>query len=246
MNRRMWPAAASALAVVALLGGCGLGFGDEMIGGQATTVGAGPAVPEPPTRTDQGHEVGPTGASGAGGTASQTAPASGSRVAGVTEVRDGAWDVGDAGQVKFLVKDGQLELMSVTPAGGWQQTPPVKQPDDLEVRFTQAPTTWSFQVRLRDGSMTISKEKSIARAGDGSYPVGAAGSVSFTTSGSGLKLGDVVTENGWTATTQPTPPSSISVSFGDGAKAASFTATQAQGAVTVSTRSELSGPVPTS
>ncbi|WP_347351457.1 hypothetical protein [Intrasporangium sp.] len=245
MNRRMWPAAASALAVVALLGGCGLGFGDEMIGPQSTSLGAGPVVPEQPTATDQGQQVGtPAPGGAASGT---TPPASGSQVAGVSEIRDGAWDVGDAGQVKFLVRDGQLELMSVTPAGGWQQQgDPVKQADGLEVRFTQAATTWTFRVQLHDGSMTISKQESTSPAGDGSYSVAGAGSVSFTASGSDLKLGNVLTEDGWTASKQPTAPSAISVSFSNGAKSASFSATNVKNTVTVVTRSELSGPVPAS
>lgn len=254
MSRRMWPAAAGAIAVAALLGGCGLGFGDEMVGAAtATGVGAGPAVPETPTGTGQAGTVQTTG-NGAAGTVGTTGAAgsgssgvsSGSQAAGVSEIRDGVWDVGDAGQVNFVVTQGQLMLQSSTPASGWQKPqPPVEQPNQIAVDFSEPlGTTWSFRVQLSGSTMQITKQETIAKAADGSYPVGAAGSVAFISSGSQLKLMNVAPEGGWSVTQQQSSPTSISVSFKQGAGTAQFTAAMSGNDVTVTTSQQLSGPVP--
>ncbi|MGN6752771.1 MAG: hypothetical protein ACTHJJ_09475 [Intrasporangium sp.] len=253
MSRRMWPAAASAIAVAALLGGCGLGFGDEMIGSStATGVGAGPAVPE--TATGTGQAAGGTAAQSPAGTGGTTGTAgsgstgvtSGSQAAGVSEIRDGIWDVGDAGQVNFVVSQGQLMLQSSTPASGWQKPqPPVEQPNQIAVDFSEPlGTTWSFRVQLSGSTMQITKQETIAKAADGSYPVGAAGAVAFISSGSQLKLMNVAPEGGWSVTQQQSSPTSISVSFKQGAGTAQFTAAMSGNDVTVATSQQLSGPVP--
>jgi hypothetical protein len=256
MSRRTWPAAAGAIAVAALLGGCGLGFGDEMVGtASATGVGAGPVVPETATATDQGQEpasggtstaTSNVGASGTSGASGSTQPSSGSQAAGVTEIRDGVWDVGDAGQVQFSVSQGQLQLMSSTPASGWQKAqPPVQQPNAIEVDFGQGlGTTWTFRAQLSGSQLQITKQQTIVKAADGSYPVGAAGSVSFIGSGSQLKLTNVSPEGGWSVAQQQSSPTSILVSLKQGAGTAQFSATTSGTDVTVTTSQQLSGPVP--
>jgi archaellum component FlaG (FlaF/FlaG flagellin family) len=255
MSRRTWSAAAGALAVAVLLGGCGLGFGDEMIGAaSATGVQPGPVVPEQPTGTDQAQPPGNGGTTGGtspgtsatSGSPGSTQPSSGSQVASVTEVRDGIWDVGDAGQVEFRVSNGQLQLMAANPASGWQQPKPaVNQPNQIEVDFSQsAGTTWTFRVQVSGSTMQITKQESIARAGDGSYPVGGAGAVSLINSDTVLKLTNVAPEPGWTVSNQQTSPTSISVSFKRGQGSADFTATKSGSDVTVTTSQQLSGPVP--
>ncbi|WP_155892826.1 hypothetical protein [Intrasporangium chromatireducens] len=254
----MLPAAAGAVAVAALLGGCGLGFGDEMIGTpSATGTQAGPVVPEPPTGSGPAQQSGgggggsttpsSSGPSGSGGSGGSTQPSSGSQAAGVTEVRTGTWDVGDAGQVQFAVRQGQLQLLAATPASGWQQAqPPTTQPDAIEVVFG-APlgTKWTFQVQLSGSTMQITKQKTVAKAADGSYPVGAAGSVDFISSGSQLKLTNVAPEGGWSVTQRQSSPTSISVSFKQAAGTAQFTAAMSGTDVTVTTSQQLSGPVTT-
>lgn len=251
----MLPAAAGAVAVAALLGGCGLGFGDEMIGSaSATGTQAGPVVPEPPSGTGPAQQSAGGGSgsttpsssspSGSGGSAQ---PSSGSQAAGVTEVRTGTWDVGDAGQVQFAVSQGQLQLLAATPASGWQQAQPATtKPDAIEVVFG-APlgTKWTFQVQLSGGAMQITKQRTVAKAADGSYPVGAAGSVDFISSGSQLKLTNVTPEGGWSVTQRQSSPTSISVSFKQAAGTAQFTAAMSGTDVTVTTSQQLSGPVPT-
>jgi hypothetical protein len=250
MSRRTWPAAASAIAVAALLGGCGLGFGDEMVGtASATGVAAGPAVPERATATDQGQPPASGGTGNApstGGAPGSTQPSSGLQAAGVTEIRDGVWDVGDAGQVQFYVRQGQLQLMSSTPASGWQKAqPPVQQPNAIEVDFSQGTgTTWTFRAQLSGSQLQITKQETIAKAADGSYPVGSAGSVSFIGSGSQLKLTNVSPEGGWSVAQQQSSPTSILVSLKQGAGTAQFNATTSGTDVTVTTSQQLSGPVP--
>lgn len=249
MTRRIGPALAGGVAVVALLGGCGLGFGDEMMGSaSASGLNAGPVVPEEPTGTDQGQALG-TGAPTSGAVSSpsggSTAPSSGSQTAAVTEIRDGTWDVGDSGQVQFKFSNGQLELLSADPAGGWQQEPPVTSANAIEVRFTQAlGTTWTFRVQVSGPTMQITKAQTIAKAGDGSYAVGGAGSVSFLTSNSQLKLTNVAPENGWTVTNQQASATSIAVSLKHAQGTADFTATKSGADVKVATSQQLSGPVP--
>ncbi|HET8594947.1 MAG TPA: hypothetical protein VFM07_06845, partial [Intrasporangium sp.] len=234
---------------------CGLGFGDEMVGtASATGVAAGPAVPEAATGTGQGQGAGGGATTGAGngsaastaGASGSTQPSSGSQAAGVTEIRDGVWDVGDAGQVQFSVRQGQLRLMSSTPASGWQKAqPPVQQPNAIEVDFTQGTdTTWTFRAQLSGSQLQITKQLTILKAADGSYPVGGAGSVSFIGSGSQLKLTNVSPEAGWSVAQQQSSPTSIVVSFKQGAGTAQFTATTSGTDVTVTTSQQLSGPVP--
>lgn len=250
MSRRMWPAAAGAIAVATLLGGCGLGFGDEMVGtASASGLAAGPTVPEAATGTGQGQALGGAGSGSASATSGSTGssqPSSGSQAAGVTEIRDGVWDVGDAGQVQFLVSQDQLQLMSTTPASGWQKAqPPVQQPNEIEVALSQGlGTTWTFRVQLSGSQMQITKQETIAKAADGSYPVGAAGSVDFISSGSQLKLTNVAPEGGWSVTQQQSSPTSINVSFKQGAGAAQFTALMSGTDVSITTSQQLSGAVP--
>lgn len=246
MSKRMWSTGASAIAVMALLGGCGLGFGDEMIG-QTGGPSAGPAVPQAPTATDLGRPVGSGGGTPSGGSGSGTAsaPASGSQVASVTEVRDGTWDVGDAGSVEFLVSHGQLQLLAENPAPGWQLDPPINQPTEIEVRFSRAPgTSWTFLAQLSGSTLQITKEKSVTNAPDGTYPVGSAGAVAITTSGSRLGLGAVHPEAGWTVDQKQVAPSSILVAFRQGARLADCSATLSGTQATVTTSEGLSGPVP--
>lgn len=246
-TRHGWPAAAGAVAVLALLGGCGLGFGDEMIGSSSATAGStGIAVPTPPSGPDQGQAVGATGAGSAPADAGGAAPSSGNQTAAVTQLRAGIWDVGDGGKVEFIVNHGQLELMSSNPAAGWQQETPIEQPDNVEVTFTQSlGTTWTFDVRLSGGTMRITKTQSVSQAADGSYPVGGAGSVAFTNTNNRLTLGSVVPEAGWSVSTKQATPTSITVSFKKGAGTADFGATLSGQAVTVTTDQQLSGPAPT-
>lgn len=250
MTRRTWPATAGAVAVMALLGGCGLGFGDEMIGASSATVGStGVVVPMTPSSTDQGQAAGASSPSGsssqAAGTSTSTAPSSGNDVAAVTQIRDGVWAVGDGGQVEFLVKNGQLALMSSTPASGWQQKEPVQEPNKIEVTFTQTlGTTWTFRAQLSGGTLQITKTQSIPQASDGSYPVGGAGSVGFTSVNSRLSLTSVAPEGGWTVTKRQATPASIAVSFKKGAGTADFTATLSGQQVAVTASQQLSGQAP--
>lgn len=242
MTRRRWPAAACAIAVAALLGGCGLGMGDENFS-TPTGTGAGPVVPQRATGSDNGGTTG--GTAGPSEPTGSLPPSPGSAGGAVTEIRDGVWDVGDAGQVEFRVSGGRLELTAAHPASGWQQEAPVKQADQIEVRFTQpAGRIWTFRVQVTGSTMQITKGQTIPKAAPGSYPVGAAGVVGLVSSGSELKLGTVTPEAGWSVAKQQSSPTSISVSLKRDGGTAQFTASRSGTDVTVTTSQQLSGPVP--
>lgn len=248
VNRRLVALPACAAAVALLLGGCGLGSGEELpLSPSDTALANGGTLPVPPTYTGSATPVpassGAT-ASGAASSGTATAPASVDPQAAVTGLHDGTWIVGDAGQLDFRLAGGTLELGNAQPATGWSKQVPVKTPQRIEVRFLQGTTTWTFDVAVTGSSMTIVKEQSVTNAQPGSFAVADAGSVSWTTTSGSLARQAVEAEAGWQVTAQQASTSAIDVSFAQGARTASFAARTTGGSVVVTTRASLTGPVP--
>jgi hypothetical protein len=248
MTRRRVAIPAGAAAVALLLGGCALGSGEELsLSPSDTALANGGTLPVPPTYSGSAIPVpASSGAPATSGASSRTAtaPASADPQAAVTGLHDGTWLVGDAGQVDFRLAGGTLELSNAQPATGWTKQVPVKTPQQIEVRFLQDATTWTFDVAVKGNSMTIVKEQSVTDAQPGAYGVADAGSVSWTTTSGSLAPQAVESEAGWQVTAQQASTSAIDVSFAQGARTASFAARTTGGSVVVTTRASLTGPTP--
>jgi hypothetical protein len=248
MTRRRVAVSAGVASLALLLGGCGLGSGDELpLSPSDTALAHGGTLPVPPTYTGSGTPIpdsGSASAPGSGASGTATAPASGDPEAAVTGLHDGTWLVGDGGKLNFRLANGQLELMDAEPAAGWTKQVPVKTPQQIEVRFLQAETTWTFRVALQGSSMTVVKEQVLADAPPGSYAVADAGSVTWTTTSGALVREDAESQAGWQVTKQQASDTAIDVSFAQGSRTASFAAQLSGGSVTVTTSSSLTGPTP--
>lgn len=178
-------------------------------------------------------------------TTSASSPSGGGAGGAVDELRDGTWKVGEAGEVEFAVRNGALSLGAVRPNSGWQQRVADQKADEIEVHFTRENTKCKFEVELDGGSMKISKEVEIKRAAGGTYQVGNAAEVSFTTDGTRITLGDVRPANGWTVTKQDKSSDDIEIDFrNDTGGTAEFQAELDDGQVKVEIDQKLKGPIP--
>lgn len=248
MTRRLVAASACAAALALLLGGCGYGSREELpLSPSDSALADGGTFTVPPTYTGPATPVPASSAepsATSGGSGTGTAPASSDSVAAVTGLHDGTWLVGDAGKLDFRLSNGTLELVNAQPATGWTKQVPVKTPAEIEVRFVQTGASWTFHVLVKGGSMTVVKEQALTDAPAGSYPVADAGSVTWATASNELVRQNVEAQAGWQVTAQQAAASSIDVSFAQGARTASFAARLSGGAVTVTSSSSLSGPLP--
>lgn len=239
MKCRTTPGIAGLLVVGLFVTGCGGGGGEAE---QATSAAATDAVQSP-----AGTEV----TSGARDSGSPTVTATSSAgqqfsAGAVDELQDGTWQVGEAGEVEFVLDSGALSLTEARPAEGWQQRVADEKPDEIEVHFTQDTTDWKFEVELDDNDFEISKELEIKQAEGGTYQVGSAAEVSFDADGSTVTLGDIRTNEGWTVTKQDESSDDIEIGFtntGTGASA-EFEAEIDDGAVELEVSQKLTGPIP--
>lgn len=231
MARREFLSTAALLAVGMAIAGCASGSD----GATAT-----------PASTSQS----PQGGQGTTprGTASPTAtPVTGQDVFGdgVDELRDGVWQLGDAGEIEFALKEGALALIEVRPADGWQQRVSDDDADEIEVHFTRGSTDWKLEVEIDDSTMEISKELRIKLADGGTYQAGSAGEVSFTSNGTTVTLGEVSPSPGWTVAEQDVSSDDIEIEFrNDSGGKAELEVEARGGSVEVEISQKLSGPIP--
>lgn len=206
MKRGSVPGVSGLLAVGLLVTGCAGGGGGGGEQAAATTPAAtGATAVQSPTGTDETSAATSTSSPGT------VLPASSGGA--VDELRDGTWQVGDAGEVEFALEGGALSLTEVRPAEGWQHRVADEQPDEIEAHFTRDATDWKFEVELDAETMEISKELEIEQAEGGTYQVGSAAEVSFDTDGSTVTLGDVRTNDGWTVVKQDESTDDIEIDF---------------------------------
>ena len=230
MGRRRKLMIAGTLLAGMLLAGCGAGAG----GGDA---GA------PPGSTST---ISPEQQETATGTAPAEAVDAGELGDGaVAELRDGTWQVGNAGEVEFTLSGGKLALTEVRPADGWQHRVSDEKANEIEVHFTRDAMEWKFEVETGH-ELEISKELKIGKASPGTYQVGDAASVTFTSDGSGVTLGDVQVADGWAVTKRDVKDHQIELEFrnqGTGGKA-EFEAKFHGGALRVEIDQKMTGPLP--
>lgn len=164
---------------------------------------------------------------------------------GVDELRDGVWQIGDAGEVEFAFSNGDLSLTGVRPAEGWHHRVSDDDADELQVNFTRGTTEWKFEVEIDDSTMEISKELTLTSADAGTYLVGSAGEVSFDSDGSTVTTGEVTAREGWTVVTRDESSTDIEIEFRDdrGGKA-EFEVEVRSGDLEVEIHQKFTGPVP--
>lgn len=159
----------------------------------------------------------------------------------VDEVRDGLWQVGDAGEVNFTADGGSLSLGKVKPADGWEHRVADDKADEIEVHFVRGDQEWKFEVELEKGTMQISKELKIANASSGSYSVGNIATLDFRADGDAFTVENVQHNDGWPLEKTEEDSDSVEVSFKmpDGAGSAEFEAERDAGVVTVEISQKL-------
>ncbi|MFB8386887.1 hypothetical protein ACFC3F_07085 [Microbacterium sp. NPDC055910] len=227
MKRNVVSAAGGLLVVGLLVAGCA---------GQADA----PASTPPPATT------GSTATQDPAPSPTPESTGTSSTAGAVDELRDGTWQVGDAGEVEFSLQNGSLALVEVRPADGWQQRISDEDSDEIEVYFTRDNTRWKFEVELERGTMEISQELKITRGAGGTYPVGSAAVVAFDTDGSTLTLGSVDVSDGWAIVKQDESADDIELDFrNDGTNgSAEFEAELEDGGVDIEISQKLTGPIP--
>lgn len=160
------------------------------------------------------------------------------------EIRDGTWRVDGAGTVRFSFTDGGVELGEVSPNSGWDQRVAEESDDGLEVRFTREDTDWKFQAGVDGGQAEISTGRDIQPAEAGSYMVGDAAEVGFSSEGGTLTLDNVDARDGWRVTEQDESSDEIELEFARGNLTAEFEAELSDGQINLETSRKVSGPVP--
>lgn len=163
----------------------------------------------------------------------------------VDEVRDGTWQVGDAGEVEFTAQNGNLSLTEVRPAAGWQQRVTDEKASELEVHFTRDNQEWKFEVEVENGTTQISKELTIRNGQGGDFQVGSAATVTLDTAGGKLSVSNIAPADGWSTQKQDESPNDVELGFRntDGDGTAEFEAETGSDGVKIEISQKLRGPI---
>jgi hypothetical protein len=113
-------------------------------------------------------------------------------------------------------------VINVSPSTGWKQRVAANEPDDIEVYFTRGNTDWKFDAELGSDGLEVSRERDTQPAADGTYQVGDAAEVRFTSDGSSLSLDNVSTKDGWSVTKREVSTDDIEIDFRKGKATAEF------------------------
>lgn len=158
--------------------------------------------------------------------------ADGSGVA-VDEVRDGKWQVGEAGELTFTLENGALTLGEVRAADGWEHRVTDEQADEIEVHFTGGVGEWKFEAELEKGNLQISKQLKIRDASSATVTVGSAATLKLTVNDGTLSVSEVAPAEGWGITKQDESPDEVELDFENGSAKAEFEAEFDRGVVSV-------------
>jgi len=198
-----------------------------------------------PTPTGTPGGAAPTATAGAdatrgGGVAESTPAPSGSPL----ELRDGTWEVGEAGTVEFSASADTLELIDVNPASGWSETEREVERDEIEVQFERDNLDWTIEVQLSDGVLEIEIDQDIDDGEPGTYTVGEAGTVEFALQGGALALVEVLPNEGWTSEVDEASDDDIEVDFRRENVTYDFDVELDDGTIDIDLDFEIEGPWP--
>lgn len=115
-----------------------------------------------------------------------------------SELRDGVWEIGAAGEVEFRVAGDDLELVEARANDGWTITEQQDGSNKIEVDYRSGPVSYDFEVELRRGVMKLQIDQKIEPAEPGTFAIGEAGTAPVSIADGQLVLGDLSLEDGWT------------------------------------------------
>lgn len=73
----------------------------------------------------------------------------------VAVMRDGVWEVGDAGEVEFRFDNGALALVGTRANSGWEVDIDQQDDDDIEVDFGRDNVEWDFDVEAEGSVLRV-------------------------------------------------------------------------------------------
>ncbi len=163
----------------------------------------------------------------------------------MVEVRDGTWEVGEAGCVTFLADGDSIRLVSVHPREGWTPRVVREDGDRLEVEFTRGREERELEVRYRNGLLRVEIESEDEAAQPGRFTVGDAGEVEIAIDDGSLRLVEVATNPGWSMEVDEENPREVEVGFRQGELEWEFEAELSRrGRLEVEIEMEIEGPYP--
>ena len=73
----------------------------------------------------------------------------------VAVMRDGVWEVGDAGEIEFRFEDGALSLIGTRANSGWEVEIDEQEADEIEVDFGRENIEWDFDVEAEGNVLRV-------------------------------------------------------------------------------------------
>lgn len=163
----------------------------------------------------------------------------------MVEVRDGTWEVGEAGCVTFIADEDAIRLVSVHPREGWSPEVVREQPDRLSVEFSRGRDERELEVRYRHGVLRVEIESEDEAAQPGRFTVGNAGEVEIAVDDGRLRLVEVGTNPGWSMEVDEESGREVKVDFRQGELEWEFEAELSRrGRLDVEIEMEVEGPYP--
>ena len=162
---------------------------------------------------------------------------------GVVVMRDGVWEVGDAGEVEFRFENGSLALDSVRPNPGRNVEVAEEAPDEIEVGFARDNAEWKFEVEAEGNVLRVERQQDLDPAEAENYAVGDAGEVEVGLEDGGLVLRDARANQGWNVRVEEQTSDEIEVDFVRGNVERQFEAEIDDGEVDVRVDERISGPI---
>ncbi|MDQ3507171.1 MAG: hypothetical protein M3494_04020 [Actinomycetota bacterium] len=150
-------------------------------------------------------------------------------------LEDGVRQVGEAGEVEFRVEDGILNLVDVSANSGWDYQLGKQDFDEVKVFFIGDEARWEFGAEIDDGYiLEVETKQEIPSARPGTYEVGDAGEVSFSTADGRIILDDYGVAEGWSANIEENDFEDVHLKFlGEGGAEYKFEAEYDDGIIEV-------------
>ena len=161
----------------------------------------------------------------------------------VAVMRDGVWQVGDAGEIEFRFENGTLSLIGTRANSGWEVEIDEQEADEIEVDFGRENVEWDFDVEAEGNVLRVEMTQQIDDAEAGIYGVGDAGEVEFGLENGRLILVENRPNEGWDARVGEESDDEIEIDFVRGNVEWQFEAELDDDEVQVEIDQRISGPV---
>jgi len=161
----------------------------------------------------------------------------------VAVMRDGAWKVGDAGEVECRFENGALALVGSRANPGWEVDIDEQDADEIEVDFGRGKIEWNFDVEAEGNVLQVEIAQEIDAAEAGVYRIGDAGEVEFGLENGRLALVEARPNEGWDARVSEEADDELEADFVRGNVEWHFEAELDDGEIPVDVGQRISGPV---